>query len=95
MVFLTAFLIDVEAKSSRNFNKAIRYIVKKHNSEFDLLLYIGHLHFSRTGLLRVPRKYEPKDFNFAAKIFDASKFDKSDVYNIDNWDVNLSNTDLI
>ena len=91
----TAFLIDVEAKSSRNFNKAIRYIVKKHNSEFDLLLYIGHLHFSRTGLLRVPRKYEPKDFNFAAKIFDASKFDKSDVYNIDNWDVNLSNTDLI
>ena len=91
----TAFLIDVAAKSSRNFNKAIRYIVKKHHSEFDILLYIGYLPFGRTGLIKVPRIYEPKNFNFAATIFDDSKFDKSEIFNISNWDVNLSNTDLI
>lgn len=91
----TAFLIDVAAKSPRNFNKAIRYIVKKHHSEFDILLYIGYLPFGRTGLFKIPRKYEPKKFNFAATIFDDSKFDKSEIFNINNWDVNLSNTDLI
>jgi hypothetical protein len=91
----TIFLIDVAKKSSNNFNKAIRYIVKKHHSEFDILLYVGHLPFGRTGLIKVPSKYEPKNFNFAAKIFDNSKLEKSDIFNINNWDVNLSNTDLI
>jgi len=91
----TAFLIDVATKSPRNFNKAIRYIVKSHNSEFDILLYIGDLPFSRTGLFKVPRKYEPKNFNFAATVFDDSNFNKSDIFNMKNWDVNLSNTDLI
>lgn len=91
----TAFLIDVASKSSCNFNKAIRYIVKNHNSEFDILLYVGSLPFSFTGLFKVPQKYEPKTFNFAASIFDDSKVDKSVIFNIKNWDVNLSNTDLI
>ena len=91
----TAFLIDVAGKSPRNFNRALRYIVKKHHSEFDILLYVGYLPFGRTGLVRIPRKLEPKNFYFAAKIFDDSKFDKSTIFNISNWDVNLSNTDLI
>ncbi len=91
----SAFLIDVNVKSPRNFNKAVRYILKKHNSEIDILLYIGNLPFNRTGLIKIPRKYEPKNFNFAAKIFDESKIDKSLVFNINNWDVNLSDTDLI
>jgi len=59
------------------------------------LLYIGDLPFSRTGLFKVPRKYEPKNFNFAATVFDDSNFNKSDIFNMKNWDVNLSNTDLI
>lgn len=91
----TVFLIDVAVKSANNFNKAIRFIFRKHHSEFDILLYVGHLPFGRTGLIRVPPKYEPKNFNFAAKIFDKSKCNKSDIFNINNWDVNLSNTDLI
>ncbi len=91
----TAFLIDVAIKSPRNFNKAIRYIVRKHNSEFDVILYVGNLPFRFTGLLKVPEKYEPKNFNFAALIFDDSKVNKTDIFDIQNWDVNLSNTDLI
>jgi hypothetical protein len=89
------FLIDVAVKSPRNFNKAIRYILKKHGSEFDIMLYIGYLPFKCTGFFRVPPKYEPKIFNFAAVILDDSKVEKSDIFNIRNWDVNLSNSDLI
>jgi len=90
-----AFLIDVKAKSPHNFNKAIRYIVKNHSSDFDILLYVGYLPFGGTGLIKVPRKFEPKHFHFAAKIFNKSVVNKEDVFNICNWDVNLSNTDLI
>jgi hypothetical protein len=91
----TAFLIDVAAKSPRNFNKAIRYIVKNHHSEFDILLYVGYLPFWCSGLVEVPHWFEPKNFNFVTTIFDHSKITKSDILNIQNWDVNLSNFDLI
>lgn len=37
----TAFLIDVSPKSSRNFNKALQYLIKHQGKEFDLILYIG------------------------------------------------------
>jgi len=90
-----AFLIDVATKSPRNFNKAIRYIVKKHHSEFDILLYVGYLPFKGTGLVKVPCKFEPKKFNFVAIVFDHLRINKSDIFNIRNWDINLSNTDLI
>ena len=90
-----AFLLDVSAKSPRNFNKAIRYIVKKHHSEFDILIYVGYMPINGTGLLKIPRKYEPKKFNFVTIVFDNLRINKSDIFNIRNWDINLSNSDLI
>jgi len=91
----TAFLIDVEPKSSYNFNTALKHIIKKHSSEFDIILYIGKLNFKSSGLIKVPQKFEPKVFNFAAYIFDETKVNKEEIFNINNWDVNLSDTDLI
>lgn len=90
----TAFLIDVMPKSARNFTKAVRYILSKENKACDLVIYVGSLPFRGTGLIRIPRKYEPKHFNFTGTLLEEGG-DKTLWFNMSNWDVNLSNYDLI
>jgi len=90
----TAFLIDVTKKSARNFYIALRYIIKHNMEEFDLLLYVGNLPFKCHGMIKVPQKFKPKEFNLAIKILDKS-LDKETLLKMNNWDVNLSNYDLL
>lgn len=90
----TAFIIDIDKKSSRSFCKSVRYLLKKERKYFDLILYPGYLPFLNTGMIRIPRKYEPKNFNFTAQILDKN-IKKEDVFSIENWDTNLSNYDLL
>ena len=91
----TAFLIDVSPLSKKNFDQAVRYILKNESKNFDVILYIGHLHFTPISLIKMPKKLEPKTFHFTAKILDKNAIEPELLYNIDNWDVNLSNYDLI
>lgn len=91
----TAFVADIYQKSPKSFCKAATYLIKNEGKSFDLLLYVGHLPFTNTGLIKIPRKYEPKRFNFTATFFDKRLVDKKEFYNINNWDVNLSNYDLL
>lgn len=90
----TAFIIDISEKSPRIFNRAVRHIVRNHAGEFDLLLYPGWLNFRNTSMIRIPRRFEPKNFNFTGKVLNKKAFDDS-VWDIRNWDTNLSNYDLI
>ena len=91
----TAFIIDVFEKSAKSFVKAVKYLIKNEKKNFDLILYIGHLRFSSYGLIKFPRKYEPKHFNFTAAVINKKTVDKKELFNIDNWDINLSNYDVI
>lgn len=91
----TAFIIDVFEKSAKNFVKAVKYLIKNERKDFDLVLYVGHLQFSSYGLIKFPRKYEPKHFNFTAAVINKSTVDKKVLLDIDNWDINLSNYDVI
>lgn len=90
----TAFLIDLTEKTPKAFNKAVKYIISNHRKEFDLLLYPGWLNFVNTSMFRLPRKFEPKNFNFTGKILDKNVIG-NDIWDIRNWDTNLSNYDLI
>lgn len=90
----TAFIVDISQKSPNAFNKAVRHIIHNHRKDFDLLLYPGNLGFSNTSMIKIPRKFEPKNFNFTGRVLDKNVFDKS-VWDIKNWDTNLSNYDLI
>lgn len=90
----TAFLIDVKNKSPKAFNAAIKYIIKYHNKEFDLILYPGCLPFGNTSLIKLPRKAEPKNFYFVGRELKKGIMGEG-VWNINNWDTNLSNYDLI
>lgn len=91
----TAFIVDVFEKTAANFIKAVKYLINSEKKNFDLVLYVGHLRFSSYGLIKFPRKYEPKHFNFTAGIFNKNNIDKKVLLNIDNWDINLSNYDVI
>lgn len=90
----TAFLIDVVGKSSKDFNYAVRYILKHEHDNFDLLLYPGNIYSRMHGMIKLPKKLEPKQFNFSIKIFDKD-LKQGDIKEIKNWDVNLSSYDLI
>lgn len=89
-----AFLIDVEQKSAKNFCKAAKYIWNQEKKNCDIVLYVGVLPFGNTGFIKIPRKYEPKKFNFTA-ILNSKVVGKKEFYDINSWDVNLSNYDLI
>jgi hypothetical protein len=91
----SAFLIDVFDKSAANFCRAVRHIIKNHHKEFDILLYVGCLPFRFHGLIQLPQKLSPKNFHFVGAILDNGAIDKDLFFNIDNWDVNLSNYDLL
>ena len=91
----TAFIVDVFEKSGKNFVKAVKYLLKNERKNFDLILYVGHLTFGSYGLIKIPRKYEPKHFNFTGAFLKKGVVDKKVFYDIDSWDINLSNYDVI
>lgn len=89
----TAFIIDIINKSASNFNKSVRYLLKTEKNKFDLILYVGSLPFKMHGLLKIPKRFEPKHFNFMGeKIQDSNN---ENLFELSSWDVNLSNYDLI
>ena len=89
-----AFLIDVTQKSAKNFCKAAKYIWKHEKKNCDVIMYVGVLPFKNTGFIKIPRKFEPKKFNFTA-VLNSKTLSKHEFYDIKSWDVNLSNYDLI
>lgn len=89
-----AFLIDVTGKSAKHFNQAVKYILKHDRKDFDLILYVGNLYFRNSGLIKVPQRFAPKQFNFIIKFFDKS-YNNDMVKDIKNWDVNLASYDVI
>ena len=94
----TAFIIDLYEKTQKAYCEAIRYLIKHESKNFDLILYVGYLPFANPGLIRLPHKYEPKNFNFDGLVLNddgLTEEDKADYYNINSWDINLSDDDVI
>ena len=89
-----AFIIDVTQKSARNFCKAASYIWKRERKNCDMIVYVGVLPFRHSGLIKVPHRFEPKKFYFTAVLY-SDILQMKDFYNLGNWDMNLSNYDLI
>lgn len=90
----TLFILDIYPMSKKMFEKIVRRIYKKERKSIDLIIYVGHLPFVPISLIKIPHKYEPKHFNFTCKVLEKGYFDDS-IYDINSWDVNLSNYDLL
>lgn len=94
----TAFIIDIFEKSQKAFCGAVKFLLKNESESFDLILYVGYLPFSNIGLIRVPHKLEPKNFNFDGTILNKEGLTDDDIrvfYDINSWDINLSDDDII
>jgi GNAT superfamily N-acetyltransferase len=90
-----AFLIDVFVKSAKNFNAAVKHIIKHHHNEFDILLYVGRLPFRVHGLITIPQRFSPKKFHFLGQLLQEEVIRADLFFNLNNWDINLSNYDLL
>jgi hypothetical protein len=90
-----AFLVDVFIKSAHNFNAAIKHIIKNHHNEFDILLYVGNLPFRFHGLIKVPHHFSSKKFHFLGQLLQEGVIKTDLFFNLNNWDINLSNYDLL
>lgn len=94
----TAFMIDVYEKSQKAFCESVRYLLKHERNNFDLIIYVGYLPFVNPGLIRVPHKFEPKNFNFDGNILNKEGLTEEETrlyYDINSWDINLSDDDVI
>lgn len=92
--FKTAFIVDVIGKTAENFRETVNTIMSREKNRIDLILYVGKLPFGMTGLIKVPQKYVPKRFHFTGHILNNS-IEKTLFTDIQYWDINLSNYDLI
>ena len=89
----TAYLIDVYPLSKKNIETAVKGIYEKEVGYVDLIIYVGNLDFKPKNLIEVPKKYEPKTVHMSGIILDNTKVDIR-VFDINNWNVNLSNYDV-
>ena len=90
-----AFLMDVYPMSAKNFNKAVQAMFSSEKGNVGLFLYVGNLPFVPMSMVKIPLKYAPKNFNFVAQVLDKSSVDADIVFNMENWDANLSSYDLL
>lgn len=89
----TAYLLDVSIMNKVNFDSAVKYILENEKC-IDVILFVGKLDFKPFTLFKVPTKYVPKTVYMSGKILDKEKI-KEDIFNISNWNVNLSNFDVL
>lgn len=90
---LTAYLIDTYPMAKDRFDYAVKYIIK-NELKIDAILFVGKIDFIPMGLFKVPKKFEPKTVYMAGKILDNTKVDER-VFDMQHWNVNLSNFDVV
>lgn len=89
-----AYLIDVEPLSQNSFKKATKYLLDEYGNNIDGILYLGNSNVSLPNLIKIPLKYEPKNVYVAGLILDNTFIDDR-VWNLDYWDLNLANMDVL
>lgn len=90
---LIAYLIDAYPMTKDRFDYSVNHIIKKEPM-IDAILFVGIIDFTPMGLFKVAKKFEPKTVYMAGKILDNTKIDNR-IFNIQNWNVNLSNFDVV
>ena len=89
----TAYIIDINNLNKSRFDNAVKNIFKCEK-DIDVILYVGKLDFKPKTLFKVPKKLIPKTVYMSGKVLDSSII-SDDIYDIENWNVNLSNLDVV
>jgi len=87
------YLIDVLPLNPDSFEEAIKRIYKAEAKSTDVIMYVGKLPFNPRNLVKAPRFMEPQKIRMTGKILIPELVDDS-VFEIGNWNVNISNFDV-
>jgi hypothetical protein len=85
------YIIDVLPLTKKNLEMAVNKL-KKLNLDIDLIIYVGQLKKIPKNLIKIPDIFFKKQRTISGKILDATQINEK-VYNIFNWNINLSNFD--
>jgi hypothetical protein len=88
-----SLLVDVSPLSARVFDEVVRAI-RLAEPQIDYLAYQGYLPFQPKCMWRVPRKFERPHWFACGRILRADVVDDR-VYDIRNWNINLSSGDIV
>lgn len=89
----TLYLIDVPPMTPDSFEEAVRRVYKAEARSVDIIMYVGKLPFKPARLFKVPKSMEPQKIRMTGKILIPGLVDDS-VFEIGNWNVNISNFDV-
>lgn len=88
----TAYIIDLFPVSERWIGQVVKIIHASEKKNVDIILYVGNKINVPCNLFKVPRKFEPRDLHLIGNIL-TSKVD-SRIYDLTNWNFNLSDIDV-
>ena len=84
--------IDHFETEKKNVEMAVNKL-KKLNLDIDLIIYVGQLKKIPKNLIKIPDFFLKKQRTISGKILDTTQINEK-VYNIFNWNINLSNFDI-
>jgi hypothetical protein len=87
------YLIDVIPLTPEVFAEAVRVVYREVKTKTDMIIYVGKPPFSPPGLFRVPDWKKPQRVRMTGKILSPELVDER-VFDVRNWNVNLSNIDV-
>lgn len=87
-----SFLIDVWPPTQAAIDAVVADIARRE-ADIDYLIYPGLIPFQPRRMLRVPRRFEKPRYHLGGRILRPDVVDDR-LYDLANWNVNLSNTDL-
>tara|TARA_Y100000590_G_C15697297_1_gene1005582 strand:+ start:845 stop:1822 length:978 start_codon:yes stop_codon:yes gene_type:complete len=85
------WIIDVFPLTKANLEKSVNQL-KHLFKDTDLIVYIGCLNKIPNNLFEIPEKFLKRQSIFSGKILDSTQI-KDTVFDISNWNINLSNFD--
>jgi hypothetical protein len=89
----TAYLIDVWPLTAAWLNETVRHIWHEERRCIDLILYVGTGVPRVHNLFKVPACFEPRALHLIGKVLNPENTDDR-IYQIKNWQFNLSDLDV-
>jgi len=89
----TLYIIDVNPLTCAFLEEAVREVYRQHSKSIDVILYVGTLPFAPRLLFRVPEPKRPQRVHMCGRLLAPEAIDHR-VFQIKNWNVNISNFDV-
>jgi hypothetical protein len=88
------YLIDVLPLTKKNIEFSVMKLRKKYKHKIDAILYLGNLEYRPMNLFKVPVSYQPKNIYMSCLIL-SDDLDNRLLCSLNEWEVNLSNMDVV